>query len=415
MKKVLSIAVAGCALASAGTSAAVSESEWNAFKVQFQQMQERISALEAENQALRGQSTLVKVEDLSALQNDVASLKASEQSSSWTDTISLKGDFRYRFEDIRDDDSDRERNRVRARAAIVAKPSADVEAGLGFATGGDDPVSTNQTLGGGGSTKDVRLDLAYLTWSGLENTFITAGKYSNPLYRVQKSGLIWDGDFRPEGLVLGWSKDSLFATATYSFLESDSKRGNNALWGAQVGAKLALTESLTLTAAAKYLEIPSKGAGAIFDDDFFGNSSIEEGGELVYAFDYNVVNASLDLGFDVLSMPVNVYADYIENTDADDLDTGYLAGVKVGKASKANTWQFQYQYQMLEADATLGLITDSDFAGGGTDGEGHKFSVKYAIDNRWYVGATYFDTQRGVDLGRDSDYRRLMIDTGVKY
>ena len=63
----------------------------------------------------------------------------------------------------------------------------------------------------------------------------------------------------------------------------------------------------------------------------------------------------------------------------------------------------------------MGLITDSDFAGGGTDGEGHKFSAKYALDDKWYIGATYFDTVRGVDLGNDADYQRLMIDTGMKY
>ena len=55
--------------------------------------------------------------------------------------------------------------------ALVAKPTDTTEVGLGMATGGDDPVSTNQTLGGGGSTKDVRLDLAYADLDG-------AGKYA---------------------------------------------------------------------------------------------------------------------------------------------------------------------------------------------------------------------------------------------
>ena len=65
----------------------------------------------------------------------------------------------------------------------------------------------------------------------------------------------------------------------------------------------------------------------------------------------------------------------MKNDDADDLDTGYLAGFKLGKAKSKGSWQFQYQYEDLEADATLGAITDSDFMGGGTDGEGHKFWV----------------------------------------
>ena len=70
--------------------------------------------------------------------------------------------------------------------ALVAKITDTREVGFGMATGGDDPVSTNQTLGGGGSTKDVRLDLAYATWTGLENTALTAGKFANPILQGTK-------------------------------------------------------------------------------------------------------------------------------------------------------------------------------------------------------------------------------------
>ena len=52
-------------------------------------------------------------------------------------------------------------------------------------------------------------------------------------------------------------------------------------------------------------------------------------------------------------MPLSLYGDYVENDDADDLDTGYLAGIKLGKAKKKGSWQLQYQYEDLEADATL--------------------------------------------------------------
>ena len=73
--------------------------------------------------------------------------------------------------------------------------------GLGIATGGDDPVSTNQTLGGGGSTKDVRLDLAYGKWQATDNIYLAAGKIKNPFYRPQKTAFMWDGDYNPEGSV----------------------------------------------------------------------------------------------------------------------------------------------------------------------------------------------------------------------
>jgi hypothetical protein len=416
MKKLVNIAIAVALFASGNANAQVPEADWQEFKAAFNAMSKRVEALEAENQELRRSGNSIIVEDLEATKAEVALLNTQNTNSSWAEKVKLKGDFRYRFEDIEEEGKDdRDRNRIRARAALIAKTSDTTEVGIGLATGGDDPVSTNQTLGGGGSSKEVRLDLAYFKWTGLENTYAMGGKFSNPFYRVQKSGLIWDGDFRPEGLAFGWQNDNFFATATYSFIESDSKADDEAIWGAQIGAKFALGEGIKLTAAAKYLDIPTRGREAIFDEDFFGNSSTVQNGVEVYVFDYNVYNASVDLTFTVGELPLSFYGDYIENDGASDLNTGYLAGAKLGSAKAKGSWQLQYQYQDLEADATLGLVTDSDFAGGGTDGEGHKVSGKYAIDSKWSVGATYFDTKRGVDLGENLDYQRLMLETIFKY
>ena len=421
MKRIVSIAVASVLAGSGAASAAVSNAEWQDLKAQFAAMNQRMSQLEAENQLLkeRAQSTIT-VEDLAATNAEVATLKSQNESSSWAESIKWKGDFRYRYEDIQEDGKDdRDRNRVRARAALIAKPSDTTEVGLGLATGGDDPVSTNQTLGGGGSTKDIKLDLAYLRWTGIDNVYVTAGKFKNPFYKEQKSSLIWDGDFRPEGIAAGWTGDVFFAVAEYNFIESDSRSDDDGIWGAQVGAKFALFDDMKLTASAKYLDIPTKGREAILDQDdpdFFGNSSIINAqGEEVYEYDYNLYNLSLGVEFSLFEMPFAVYGDYVKNDDADDLDTGYLAGIKLGSAKARGSWQLQYQYQDLEADATFGLVTDSDFMGGGTDGKGHKFGAKYALDKKWYVGATYFDGSRGVDLGKDADYQRLMLDTGFKY
>ena len=414
MKKVMSLAVASVLFGSVGLRADVPEAEWEQFKAQFAAMSQRLNELEAENQQLR--AGYIKVEDLEATNAEVAALKTQNKATSWAESVKWKGDFRYRYEDIQEDGrDDRDRNRIRARAALIAEPTPTTEVGLGLATGGDDPVSTNQTLGGGGSTKDVRLDLGYLRWTGVENTFITAGKFKNPYYVEQKSSLIWDGDFRPEGIAAGWQGDTFFAIAEYNFIESDSKNNDDGIWGAQIGARFTLFDDMTLTAAAKYLDIPTKGREAIYDDDFFGNSFVIEDGEEVFEYDYNLYNVSLGLSFNLFDMPLTLYGDYVENDDADDLETGYLAGIKLGKAKNKGSWQLQYQYEDLEADATLGLVTDSDFMGGGTDGKGHKFTGKYALAKKWTVGATYFDGTRGQDLGNDADYQRLMLDTVFKY
>ena len=115
-------------------------------------------------------------------------------------------------------------------------------------------------------------------------------------------------------------------------------------------------------------------------------------------------------------MPLSLYADYVNNTDADELNTGYLAGVRLGKVKKRGDWQIQYQYEDLDANATLGVITNSDFAGGGTDNKGSSVSAAYGVDDKWYVATTYyFDNTRGVKLGKDASYDRIQLDTGFKY
>ncbi|MAT92899.1 MAG: hypothetical protein CME59_09905 [Halioglobus sp.] len=415
LKTSLAFAVA-LLLLSPHLAAAVPADEWARFKAEFTAMQARLSALEEENRRLRESlSTPLVVEDLEA---PLAPASAGRDEGHWAERVRWKGDFRYRFEDIEQEDrDDRERNRIRARAALIARATDTVEVGLGMASGGDAPVSTNQTLGGGGSTKDLRLDLAYFNWQGIENTKLIAGKFSNPFFHAGGSQLIWDSDFRPEGAALRWSAGKLFANATYNFLESDSREDDAAIWGVQLGARLPIADMATLTGAARYLDVPSEGRTAFDPDDpdFFGNSSRIVGGEEVYAFDYEVMNLSLELGLEVLDMPLSIYADYIENDAADDLDSGYVAGIVLGSSGQRHSWKLRYQYQDVEADATLGLLSDSDFAGGGTDGEGHKLSARYQLDKGWYIAATYFDTRRGVDLGNDVDYESLQLDTGFVY
>jgi len=428
MKKVISMAVACALFGSVGAHAQVSKAEFEQFKAQFEAMSDRVNALEAENQKLRAASSkTVKVEDLAATNAQVVKLMNKTTASSWAEKVQLKGDYRFRYEYIDQEDKDsRTRWRVRARPVVVAKPSPEIEAGFGLATGNDDPVSTNQSLGGGGTSKDVRIDLAYGTYTGLANTTMTAGKMVNPFYAVEKSYLIYDGDYRPEGVAVGWTDPNkmFFALANYTWLESDSKEADGdhsyGIPGVQLGVNLLPFEGTTLTAAVGYIDVPTDGRPALFDNKFFGNSTVKVGTgddtESFYEYNYEVANASLAFGFSAFDLPFSIYGDYIENQDADDLNTGYMAGVRLGSAKKKGSWQVAYQYQELEADATLGEMTDSDFGGGGTDVKGSVISGQYMITDNWYAGSTYhFEQNQGVDLGKNASYSRLQIDTGLKY
>tara|TARA_R110001599_G_scaffold353795_2_gene597900 strand:- start:40865 stop:42148 length:1284 start_codon:yes stop_codon:yes gene_type:complete len=427
MKNLLTIAVTSALLSSVSASAAVSDAEFAELKAQFAAMANRLSVLEAENNQLREQGTASVSqlegarEELVSAREDLVMVKEQTAASSWAERISVKGDFRYRYEEIDVQGADkRDRNRIRARSEMVAKLPDNVTVGLGIASGGSNPVSTNQTLGDGNSSKDLRLDLAYARWLPTDQIYIEAGKFKNPLFKPQKSGLLWDGDWRPEGFNAGWSNDHLFVTALVNWLESDSKNGGDEVtWGVQGGMKFDIGGA-GLTTAVAYYDIPVKGDTPFFDDDFYGNSVVVKNGQDVYEYDYELLEISAELVMAIFNMPLTFYGDFVQNQDPDDYNTGWLGGVTLGKASGAGTWQVGYQYEDLEADAALGLVTDSNFAGGGTDGKGSRLTGTYGINTQWNVGFTwYIDNKTGEKAfkgeGGALEYDRVMLDTVFKY
>ena len=77
------------------------------------------------------------------------------QAGDVTDWLAIKGDLRNRFEFIDQDGKEaRERFRIRARLALKAMVNENADVHARLASGGSDPVSANQTLGDGFSTKE---------------------------------------------------------------------------------------------------------------------------------------------------------------------------------------------------------------------------------------------------------------------
>ncbi|MEM8660275.1 MAG: putative porin [Pseudomonadota bacterium] len=418
-----------CVLLSYATMAsAVSDDEFAELKAQFLELSQRMSALEAENKRLREQSVTTLSElrgtraELTDTRDDLAVVKEQKNSSDWTDRITLKGDFRYRYEEIKVEGEDRrDRNRIRARPELIAKLPQNVTVGFGLATGSNDPVSANQTLGGGNDSKQINLNLAYAKWYPIESLYLEAGKFKNPLLRPQGTGLLWDSDWTPEGLNVGWSNDYAFATGIVNWLESDSnaRETDEVAWLVQAGLTFDFSVGELVTAAG-YYHFPIKGNESYFRNRFFGNSFVEVNGVDVYEFDYDLVELSAVFKTRVFDQPLTFFADYVENQDPDDFNTGWLAGVQLGKADDRGKWQLAYQFEDLEADAAVGLLTDSNFAGGGTDGRGSRISGAYGINKQWKLAFTWFvDNEFGEkafeDEGGALNYSRFIVDTLFKY
>lgn len=423
MKKLAALIGLGVLLSSPAAPAQVSEEEIQALRAQIEMLTRRLDELEKQNLqaapdaaegALAGTAD-EKIERAVGEQVDerLAGL-------SWAERMRWNGDFRYRYETIETEgQDDRNRSRIRARAHLEADVTPTVQVGFGLATGGEDPVSANQTIGGGGSTKDIGLDLAYFDWSGLADTRVVGGKIENFLVRPAKKGLLWDGDWRPEGLGLAWSNGAFFAQGLGSWLEGDSRNGTEFAWAVQAGMDLAIGDGGKLRFGAGYNQIDSAGATPLFGDpdDFYGNTYVLDlvSGDLVFAYDYHQVQAFAEYGLTLAGQPLTLFADYVVNTDADENDTGYLFGARYGAARARGGWDVGWFYEKLEADATLGLLTDSDFGGGGTDASGHVFSGTYAFHANWNFQLTWFLNEIDISSDDPQDFDRVMLDLNFKY
>lgn len=405
---------------------AASDEEIAAMRAQMITLSERLDRLEAENRELTAanaelaksqQETAVTVATVSDKADVVtAEVEGKAAKTSWTDTLRWKGDFRYRYETIDvEDKPNRDRNRIRARAALVANVTPTVEIGFGLASGGDDPVSTNQTLGGGGSHKEIRMDLAYFDWSGLKDTHVYGGKFANYIHRTGKNALLWDSDWRPEGTGIGWNNDKFFANALGTWIESDSASGQSFAYLTQAGFKLPIGDSLTMTAGVGYHNFDTKGSGSFFgdDDDFFGNSYNRVTN--TYLYDYEELELFAELNFDMFGRSSLLFGNWVQNQAVDENDTAYAFGFTYGSAKNKGEWELGYVYQKLEADSVLGLLTDSDYGGGGTDAKGSIFKGSYALVKNITTDFTYFVNDVGLKSGNPKDYKRLQLDLNFKY
>lgn len=335
----------------------------------------------------------------------------------WLGRFQLSGDLRYRVETIELGSSPlRHRHRIRARFRATTQVTDSLDAVLQFASGTDDPVSTNQDLGDAFSTKPLRLDMAYFRFQpALRNLpAIFAGKMSYPYFRPGQSQLIWDDDLRMEGLAISGERAAETMRLFYSFgafVPEERKQAKDTwLFGPQAGVEFKNDALNVVVGASGYQFTNLKGMPLLFDpQDSFGNSVSPSG---TYASDFHLVEVFAQATVR-MKLPVQLFADYVKNTAVSRNGLAYLTGVRLGKARKARDWFLQYDYRFIEPDAVIGIFNDSDFVGGGTDGKGHTIRGGYQLTDRYQIGFTYFINEKG--LGTRTAFRRLMLDFSARF
>ena len=349
-----------------------------------------------------------------------ASLSAKAEEVRWTEKGSFKGDLRLREEWIdQEGKNERTRTRLRARLSATAQVNDTVQVKLRLASGSDDPVSSNQTLDDGFSSKDIQLDRAYVIWSPdkVEGIDLLGGKMLVLFLKVK--GLLWDGDLNPEGVAAQYTSEGDVATFYFNGAvlvpEERSSESETYLYGVQA----AVEAGPVIGGAGFFYYDNMRGFPTFFDPtDGFGNDVVDmvdpltmEVTQTLYAEDFSELElfakAKLDLG-----IPVMVYGDYVNNTEATTEDSGFMFGITFGKSKDPGTFQMDYNYPDLEANVVVGIFTDSDSGGGGTDVEGYRLQAKHQLAKSLQLSATIFVNE--IDNG-SKDYNRGQLDLIAKF
>lgn len=453
-RKILSFAVsaalAGVSLARA--SALAQGADLQALKDQLGALQGKIEQLEKSQAQSRkaadeAQTTADRTADVLAQVNA---------------RLSFAGDLRYRNEsfDVEYVDRNRNRDRIRARVNANFRVNDNITGQVGLSTGSADPRSGNQSLDGQNSRKDFDLDVAYVTWAPNASWKITAGKQRYPWQRT--GSLFFDGDANPEGLAVNYSQDGLFAAAFYDWLAEralsfSSPTGTNTdsiLFGAQLGYRLPISDTVKMTLAATYFNFDGvQGFNPLFNGSAFGNTTTTSAATCSRTLaantacllsDYDIVQGFADLTASVGGKPLRLFADYARNMAAEinpaagrKLDSALALGLNYGAASAPGSWEAGVLYQQVEKDALFGQLLDSDFGDGNTDTSGFVVKGAYAVARNFTLNATLFLNELANDVGqnvtvfdtstpapldtmaianvRDREYKRLQLDVNFKF
>ncbi len=357
-------------------------------------------------------------------------LPGTLRAGSWFDKVKLSGDFRHRHELTQaGEKDDRHRWRIRARLVVSADVTDDWSMNVRLATGSTDPVSTNQTLDGGFSTKGFMLDQAYFDFhpGAVKGLHVRGGKMKFPFMKVEKTELIWDGDLSPEGAALMYKTDvtgqvGIFLNSAFFYIDERSSGDDTWMAGVQGGFKVKPADDMHLVLGGGYYDYREiEEVKALFKDDgepdWFGNSPkqvIAAGDTFMgYAWDYNLFEAFGEFGIKLEKVSLKFYGNFVTNTGADSLNTGYLIGTAIKYGKDKGHVNLRVNYRELEDDAVFAAFTDSDFIGGGTDGNGFEFGFGYGIARKVDLGLTYFLNKKGID--DEVDYKRLQADLKLKF
>lgn len=292
--------------------------------------------------------------------------------------LRFNGDFRVRYEYTTRGNGapslDREVVRFRLGMSYPLRPDLVVRARL--ATGDpDDPNSTDVTLGSFVNDFAFSLDLASVELNR-PRWGLAAGKFLNPLLSTE---LVWDGDVNPQGvsgrLTVGKPGNVTGTlTALYFVLNQQVADSGSDMAGGQFALKAKAGAQWQLTAAAGYYDYRIRSLQNTNAGDIRGNRLAP--GNTAYLSDFNLLNLVFTADYTGFGerFPLRIVGDYVHNSGANDLNTGWEADVYVGRMTRPSETRWRYGYAVAQTDAILAAF-GQDNTTLGTNYEIHTLSV----------------------------------------
>jgi hypothetical protein len=444
----------------AAEAAMTTEQRLRALEALVQQQQQEIQQLRGELRQQKGdtaaQQQAAPADDgKKTAEKKTAEKKATASIPAWVGKLTPFGDVRVRQEGFYNQAKPREgggsaihaRNRTRLRWRLGLKYTHSDELSLTtrLASGNpDDPISTNETLEGSFSRKNVNLDWAYITVApgesfGIRPGLLTvnAGKFPNPMFKVGE--MVFDEDLSPEGFnetvaLLGQPigpLDQVKLHAQQWTFEEVSNAQDGWMFGGQVNPTAHFGNVLLEGGIGQYWWLNSDFIAQAANTNsairpFTTNlltTMIDDEGETVitgFAGAFNQTNLTLAATVPdaVGSMPFKVFGDYVYNWDApDDNAHGFMTGVRLGSPKDQGDWAAGLLYEYLERDATLGTFAWSDFGNGGTNQQGPVLQLDYQLLKPLTLTARGYFT-RLIEAPPTLDNRtqiRMQLDAQVRF
>jgi hypothetical protein len=329
--------------------------------------------------------------------------------------FSWKGDFRFRYQiDKRDqagaNNIDRNRLRVRFRLGSTVHMYKDLDIGFRIVTGSlGSQTSTNATLDGGFGNKAIDLDRAYFKWNPKPFT-LQGGKFAVPFL---KSQMIWDSDVNVEGISEQFAHkmgDTHLKLILGQFVLEENNPGDDIMLYAYQGVLEQQTRLGKFNVALAYYDYADHEDPGSAPTNAVSNNTLSE---------VKVVDLMGTWSDSLYGKPLKVFAEVAKNTGTlapgqSDLDTAWQVGFGYGKSGQRFAdWDLILTYRVVQTEAVLDALADSDFHSGLSNARGFKVAGAMGLRKGIKLALTYFNTQE--ERGTSDEKQTLEADLKFKF